>query len=95
MHNAQAVLRAVESGRWLVRAANTGISSIITPTGKVMAEIGADREGYLCQDAYMRDGLTLYSKIGNLFVLLCGVFLAAVPTSELVLGWREKKRKPS
>ncbi len=95
MHNAQAVLRAVENGRWLVRAANTGISSIVTPTGKVIAEIGADREGYLCEDVYMRDGLTLYSRIGNLFVLLCGVFLAAVPTSELVLRWREKKRKPS
>lgn len=78
MHNSQSVLRAVENGRWLVRAANTGISSIISPTGEVVAEVGANREWYLCEDVYMRDGLTLYSRIGNLFVLLCGVFLAVI-----------------
>ena len=80
MHRAQSVLRAVENGRWLVRAANTGISSIITPKGKVIAEIGANAKRYLCEDVYMRGELTLYSRIGNLFVLLCGLFLAAVPT---------------
>ncbi|MBQ7380514.1 MAG: apolipoprotein N-acyltransferase [Clostridia bacterium] len=91
MHNAQAVLRAVENGRWLVRAANTGISSIVTPTGKIIADISADREGYICEDVYMRSELTLYSRIGNLFVLLCGVFVAAMPTVELILRKRDKK----
>ncbi|MFQ5669838.1 MAG: apolipoprotein N-acyltransferase [Acidobacteriota bacterium] len=35
-HFAMAVLRAVESRRWLIRAANTGISGIISPTGQVV-----------------------------------------------------------
>lgn len=92
MHNAQAVLRAVENGRWVVRAANTGISSIITPTGEVIAEVGEGREWYLCEDVYMRQELTLYLRIGNLFVLLCGAFLVAVPTFELILWLRDRKR---
>ncbi len=91
MHNAQSVLRAVENGRWLVRAANTGISSIISPTGKEVAEIGAGREWYLCEDVYVRDGLTLYTQIGNLFVLLCGAFLVVAPICDLVLSKKQKK----
>lgn len=92
MHRAQSILRAVENGRWLVRAANTGISSVISPKGKVIAEIGANTKWYLCEDVYMRDGLTLYSHIGNLFVLLCGLFLVAVPTYRI---YQTKIRKKS
>ncbi len=34
-HLQQSVLRAVEQGRWLVRATNTGISAVIAPTGTI------------------------------------------------------------
>jgi apolipoprotein N-acyltransferase len=84
MHNAQAVLRAVENGRYVVRAANTGISAIISPTGEVIAEIAPDREWYICEDVYMRQDLTLYSRIGNLFVALCGAFLLSVCVAEVI-----------
>lgn len=93
MHEAQSILRAVENGRWLVRAANTGISAVISPTGETIAEIGAMREWYLCEDVYMRNTLTLYSRIGNLFVLLCGMFLVAVLVS-VYLPKRKKKPEP-
>ena len=92
MHRSQSVLRAIENGRWLVRAANTGISSVITPKGQVVAEIGADTEWYLCEDVYMCDGLTLYARIGNLFVLLCGLFLATVSIYDV---FQRKKNKKS
>ena len=39
-HQQIAVLRAVETGRWVVRAASTGISSIISPDGRVVAKTG-------------------------------------------------------
>ncbi|MBO5305281.1 MAG: apolipoprotein N-acyltransferase [Clostridia bacterium] len=92
MHNSQSVLRAVENGRWLVRAANTGISSIISPTGETVAQIGANKEWYICEEVYMCEELTLYSRIGNLFVLLCGIFIAFVPTYELIGHWQKKRR---
>ena len=44
-HLALAVLRAAENRRYLVRAANTGISAVIDPYGRVVARLGVDREG--------------------------------------------------
>ena len=35
-HFEQAALRAIEDGRYLVRAANTGISGIVDPYGRVL-----------------------------------------------------------
>ncbi len=77
MHNSQSRLRAVESGRYVVRAANTGISSIIDPMGNIDAKLGALEEGYVISDVEMRENRTLYSYIGNLFVYVCIVFLTA------------------
>jgi apolipoprotein N-acyltransferase len=39
-HRQIAILRAVETNRWVVRAASAGISSIISPDGRVVAEAG-------------------------------------------------------
>jgi len=44
-HAAFAVVRAVETGRSVVRAANTGISLIVDPLGRVQASLGLDRAG--------------------------------------------------
>ncbi|MGB6346327.1 MAG: apolipoprotein N-acyltransferase [Methyloceanibacter sp.] len=44
-HFHQAELRAVEQGLPVVRAANTGISAIIDPYGRVIAELGLEQEG--------------------------------------------------
>ena len=74
MHNAQAKLRAVETGRYVVRAANTGISSIITPDGKVLDEEPPLVPGYVIADVAVRNNATVYSIIGNLFVYLLMAF---------------------
>ena len=71
MHNAQAKLRAIETGRFVVRAANTGVSSVITPTGKEIARLDALKEGIVTAEVEMRSDVTLYTRIGNLFVYLC------------------------
>ena len=44
-HFHQAQLRAIEQGLPVVRAANTGISAIIDPYGRVLAELGLKKEG--------------------------------------------------
>jgi apolipoprotein N-acyltransferase len=46
-HFAQARLRAVEEGLPLVRAANTGISGVIDPYGRVVASLPLGSEGVL------------------------------------------------
>lgn len=84
MHNAQAQLRAIESGRWVARAANTGISTVISDRGEVLAQIEPLVDGMLVEDVAVRDSVTLYTKIGNLFVYFCGIVLLCLLFSELV-----------
>ncbi len=97
MHNAQAVLRSVETGRYLVRAANTGISSVISPTGEIREQLGALRGGYIVSDVATRDTVTLYTRIGNLFVYLVMIFvfgMIAYRGVDAFLTARQKKRSP-
>ncbi len=75
MHNRQAVLRAVENGRYVVRSANTGISSIITPKGEILDSVGAGREGIAVADVGLCRQLTLYTRMGNVTVYLAVGFL--------------------
>ncbi len=79
-HLSQAILRAVENGRYVLRAANTGISSIITDKGDVLATLGERQQGYLTEDVSLYEYRTLYSYIGNLFVylLIAGALTAGV-----------------
>ncbi|WP_210496243.1 apolipoprotein N-acyltransferase [Microvirga antarctica] len=67
-HFAQARLRAVEEGLPLIRAANTGISAVIDPFGRVVASLPLGTEGVL--DAGLPRSLsqTVYGKSGR-FVL--------------------------
>lgn len=95
MHNAQSKLRAIETGRYVVRAANTGVSSIITPTGEVTTELGPLLNGYVVGEVHFNQARTLYSYIGNLFAYLCvTASLGAVllPPAERVLRALRAKR---
>ena len=92
MHNAQSRLRAIETGRYLVRSANTGVSSIIDPMGNVKEELGALERGVVVSDIYMRDNTTLYTVIGNALVYACISALSAVFIVDIVKGIKERKR---
>jgi len=78
MHNAQAQLRAIENGRCVIRAANTGISSIITEKGEVTHKIEPLEEGYILGSVTAMTHRTLYSYTGNLFVYLCIAFVTVI-----------------
>lgn len=75
-HNSHAALRAIETGRYVVRAANTGVSSVISPTGKKLVETEPLVEDYACKTVYAMSGRTLYSYVGDLFVYLCIFWVA-------------------
>jgi apolipoprotein N-acyltransferase len=57
-HLALAILRAGEARRYLVRAANTGISAIIDPYGRVVRRLGVNRKGLIAADVRPGAGLT-------------------------------------
>lgn len=77
MHNAQSCLRAIETGRFVIRSGNTGVSSLITPLGRVEKKLDPLVSGYVAGDVHMNRARTLYSYIGNTFVYLCIGFCAA------------------
>ena len=67
-HNGHAVLRAVESGRYIMRAANTGVSSLIRADGRILDYLDPLIEGNVYGEVYMRTDRTIYSYVGNLIV---------------------------
>lgn len=71
MHNNHAKFRAIENGRYLVRSANTGVSSIIAPDGEVLGEQDALTTGYVVADVCARENQTPYSAVGYLLVWVC------------------------
>ncbi|MBR4881325.1 MAG: apolipoprotein N-acyltransferase, partial [Clostridia bacterium] len=76
-HNRHSVLRSIECGRYTVRAANTGVSSVISPTGDIMDILPPLEDGYIVTDVYMIEENTVYVTVGNVFVILC--FAGLVP----------------
>ncbi len=71
MHNNQAKFRAIENGRYLLRSANTGVSSIIAPDGSVLGQQEVLTKGMVVADVYARDVQTPYTQVGYLLVWLC------------------------
>jgi apolipoprotein N-acyltransferase len=68
-HLRMAVVRAVENRRYLVRAANTGISALIDPYGRVLAETSIGERTVLDDDVGYRSDLTFYVRFGDVFAL--------------------------
>lgn len=58
-------LRAIETRRWVCRAANTGISGFISPTGKVYDTLGWDERGTLTMEVTPSREVTFYAKAGD------------------------------
>ncbi len=66
-HFAQAAMRAIENGRYLVRAANTGISGIVDPYGRVLAQSDLFAEAVVVGDIRFLRESTVYTRIGDAF----------------------------
>lgn len=75
-----AVFRAIETRRYLVRVANTGISCVISAKGKILHKIEEEKRDVflkdtLSEEVFLRDDISLYAKIGDVFVLCAFLFL--------------------
>lgn len=86
-HLRMGVVRAVENRRWEVRTANTGISAIIDPYGKIEAETPIGRRMILDGNAQFRNDRTFYTEYGDVFAYMN--MLAVV----ILLAWRSNARR--
>jgi len=73
-HFHQARVRAIEEGLPLVRAANTGISAIVDPLGRIIKELPLGTEGVLDGPLPRAVAPTLFVRAGDTFA---GLMLAA------------------
>jgi apolipoprotein N-acyltransferase len=64
-HWEMAAMRAIEQGRYLARAANTGISGIVDPYGRAVVRSGIFEQVGLVGEARFLTGRTVYSRIGD------------------------------
>lgn len=76
------IFRAIENRKYLIVAANTGISGVIAPTGKVIKQTKNQEQICFEEMVYTNNYITIYDKIGDFFVYLCityiGIFLLCV-----------------
>lgn len=76
-HLAYARLRAIETGRTVVRAANTGVSAIISPDGSIQQSLAYGTEGTLVGHAALHSHRTFYSRNGD-FIGISALFAAVL-----------------
>ena len=70
-HFEMASLRAIEQGRYLARAANTGISGIVDPYGRVLVRSALFEQAVLTGDVRFLTSRTIYAQTGDVFVYAC------------------------
>jgi apolipoprotein N-acyltransferase len=89
-HWDQASMRAIEGGRYLARAANTGISGFVDPYGRVLQKTGLFTPATLIADLRFITAPTIYSRIGDVAAWLS----LAVVVAALLASARSGNSKP-
>ena len=84
---AMAALRSVETKVPMVRAANTGISAIIEPSGRITHSTPLFKRGTEIEEVTWRPVRTVYTIVGDLFSEIC--FLLTIVG--LVIAWRSPR----
>lgn len=85
-HWDQASMRAIEGGRYLARAANTGISGFVDPYGRVVAKTALFEQAIVVRDVRFIRDRTVYSRIGDLAAWVS----LALTALALLATWRRR-----
>jgi apolipoprotein N-acyltransferase len=79
-------MRAIETGRWVAQVAPTGFTAVIDDHGKVLARTRISETRVLQRTMELREGLTIYTRVGNLPGVAAAVVLIAA-------GWLVERRR--
>ena len=84
-HFEQASMRAIENGRYMVRAANTGISGIVDPYGRVLERSDIFQATVLVGEARFLRTSTFYARHGDILA-----YASVVMTAVLLMTSRRR-----
>ncbi len=87
---AMAAMRSAETKVPMIRAANTGISAIISPTGAITFPTPLFKRGTEIENVGWRPVRTVYTVVGDLFSQICLVLTIA----GLAMGWLRPRPEP-
>ena len=96
---AMTAMRAAENGRWVVRAANTGISAIIDDRGDVLEQSALFEDSVIVADVpILQDRRpTFYARFGDVFAWICVVLASGILARGMIENrlWRTRPSRPT
>jgi len=87
-HLAMVPLRAVENRVAIARAANTGVSAFVLPSGEIQSTLPLGTRGTLRADLPLRQGTTFYTRFGDAFAYACAALAGAALLGGVAAGRR-------
>ncbi len=91
IHQAHAILRAVENRRTVLRVGNTGLTSVILPNGEVADALPRDESAYLIGTVTLCAETSVYTVIGDVVQTVLAAYIVLYPVAAYCL--RRIKRK--
>ena len=77
-HFTHSIFRAIESGKYVLRSANNGVTAIINPMGVIEQKVDINKSGYIDLSESRKIQMSLFAKFGNKifgFTILLYIFL--------------------
>ncbi len=85
-HFSMALFRAVETRLYMIRAANTGISGIVDPTGRIVSKTDIFEADALRGNVKFIKIKTFYARHGDVFVVVC----FSISAFFIIWNWRRR-----
>ena len=77
-HFSKAILRSIESRKFVIRSANKGISAFLDPTGKVVKSLEPSEPGNIELEVPVHDKLEIQHKKSLIFLLLLITYVLTI-----------------
>jgi apolipoprotein N-acyltransferase len=84
-HLSQAVLRAVENNRYVMRCANGSISAAISATGQIVSALKSESDGYINYEVPLIPDKTLYTQLGDCIVFISMLIIVVLLITNILL----------
>ncbi|KAF3981532.1 MAG: apolipoprotein N-acyltransferase [Methylococcales symbiont of Hymedesmia sp. n. MRB-2018] len=90
-HMQIAQMRALETGRYMLRVTNTGITAIVAPDGLIDNRVPSFKQTVLKGSIFPMGGMTFYARLGDEVIMLVLAFFILLSIACSAIGIYKKK----